>query len=632
MAPSEDARRGVAGPKPAGALRLGPLRIRRPQLWLIPVGLLVLNIVAAQIAAPDQPAPVVIPYSAFKEQLQAGSVAEITTRGDAIQGVFRGAAATRFETRAPTFPDQGLVPLLESSGVSVTARAILEERPFWQSALVSIAPALLLSAVLLWTLSRLAPGRGGAFGLGRSRARRYDAAGPVVTFDQVVGVDEVKQELVEVVDFLRHPARYRRLGARIPKGVLLVGPPGTGKTLLARAVAGEAGVPFFSLSASEFVEMIVGVGASRVRDLFAQAKKEAPAIVFIDELDAVGRARGAGPQAGPGEREQTLNQLLVEMDGFEVGLGVVVLAATNRPEVLDQALLRPGRFDRHVVVPRPDRRGRLEILRLHSRGVPLAAEVSLADVAAGSAGLVGADLSNLVNEAALAAARRGTDLVEAEDFQAALEKVMLGAPRSVTLAPEERSRVAYHEAGHALLGLLVPEADPVHKVTIVARGQALGGTYQLPNDDHHHFSDEYLNARIVVALGGRAAEQIVFGSVSTGAQHDLRQATRLARRMVTAWGMSDEIGLVSLDGLQEDGAEGAPPHGQRPYSEATARAVDRAVRRIIDAAYREARTTLTRERDRLDGLAVALLERGSLDEREILDVALPSGNGDVTIA
>jgi cell division protease FtsH len=597
---------------------------------MIVAGLLVLNVAAARLLAAHVPEPTSIPYTAFKEEVQAGHVAEITTRGESIQGTFNGRDAVRFETRAPTFPDTGLVPLLEERGVTVSARPLDEGRPFWLGLIVSVAPALVLSTALLWTIARMTPGRGGALGLGRSRARRYVAAGARVTFDDVAGIDEVKRELVEVVDFLANPDRYGRLGARVPKGVLLIGPPGTGKTLLARAVAGEVGVAFFSMSASEFVEAVVGVGASRVRDLFARAKAAAPAIVFIDELDAVGRARVGGALAGSGEREQTLNQILVEMDGFEVGMGIIVLAATNRPDVLDAALLRPGRFDRHVVVQRPDRVGREDVLRVHTRRVPLAPDVSLAGVAAATPGLVGADLGNLVNEAALLAARRGADAVGANDFSEALEKTTLGPARAVAMSPEDRERVAYHEAGHALVGLLLPDADPVQKVTIVARGQSLGVTLQVPTDDRHNYSDEYLAGRIAVALGGRAAEVMVFGSASTAAQADLRQATRVARRMVTSWGMSLEVGLVSLHDAEEEGDEGAAYGQPRWYSETTARAVDRAIRRIIDEGYDRATRLLTRERHRLDTLAEALLRRESLNEWEILQAVSPSRDVDVT--
>ncbi len=436
----------------------------------------------------------------------------------------------------------------------------------------------------------------------------------------LLGIDEVEAELAEIVDFLKQPEKYQRLGGTIPKGVLLVGPPGTGKTLLARAVAGEAGVPFFSMSGSEFIEMIVGVGASRVRDLFAEAKKAAPAIVFVDELDAIGRRRGGGSVVGGNdEREQTLNQLLVEMDGFDAREAVIVLAATNRADVLDPALLRPGRFDRRVTVQPPDRAGRVEILKVHTRGVPLAPNTDLNAIAAETPGLVGADLRNLVNEAALLAARKGRDAVGPDDFAEALERIALGAERRVTLLPEERRRVAFHEAGHALLGLLQPEGDPVRRVTVVPRGQALGVTLSVPEADRYNYGEPYLRARIVNALGGRAAEQIIYGSVTTGAENDLKQVTDLARAMVTRWGMSPEVGLLALAGTEEGNflETGVGPGASRPYSEETARAVDHATRRIVDECYAKAVDLLTRERRRLEALAEALLREESLDEEQM---------------
>jgi len=614
---------------PALRLHAPRLRFRHPRLWLIPPALVVLNVLAAQLLAPLDPAPPQVPYTYFKEQVQAGNVAEITTRGDDIVGTFLDPVAwppngptparvSTFRTRAPSFPDAGLIPLVEARHVVVNARALDEGRPWWTGILLSIAPALIVSGLLIWMITRLTPGRG----LGRARPRRYVGEESTrVTFANVAGIDEARQELVEIVDFLRSPDRYRRVGASIPRGVLLVGPPGTGKTLLARAVAGEAGVPFFSMSGSEFVEMVVGVGASRVRDLFAQARRAAPAIVFVDEIDAIGRARGT--LVGPGEREQTLNQLLVEMDGFDAGDAVIVLAATNRLDVLDPALLRPGRFDRHVTVQRPDRAGRQKILEVHTRGVPLADDVSLSDLAAATPGLVGAELRNVVNEAALLAARNGREVVRTDDLFEALERLVLGVARNVVLLPEDRLRVAYHEAGHALIGLVLPEADPVQKVTIVPRGDALGVTYQVPVDDRHNVTREYLVARLVGALGGRAAEELVFGNVTTGAQNDLRQATALARRMTTQWGMSDDFGLLSLDGLGGDEAVGLEVTPGRRVSELTARRAERAIARLVDACHAEARAILARERARLDALAEALLERESLGEAEIFEVLHP---------
>ena len=463
---------------------------------------------------------------------------------------------------------------------------------------------------------RAAQAGGGLFGLGRSRAKRYSEAPQKVTFDDVAGIDEAENELVEIVDFLKNPAKYQRLGGTVPKGVLLVGAPGTGKTLLARAIAGQAGVPFFSLSASEFVEMIVGVGASRVRDLFKQAREAAPSIIFIDELDAIGRTRGSGAQlGGHDEREQTLNQILTEMDGFDSREGVIVLAATNRADVLDQALLRPGRFDRRVVVQRPDRAGRAAILKVHTKHVPLAPDVSLERIAAETPGLVGAELRNLVNEAALRAAREDASAVRAEDFVEAMEKITLGPARNILLNPAERKRTAYHEAGHALLALLVPGSDPVHRVSIVPRGMALGATYQLPVDDRTSYAEDYLRARITSTLGGRAAEKLVYGVVTTGAENDLQQVTAIARQMVLRWGMSEKLGPISFVTAQDEGLP--PAFQQQPYSEATSELIDAEVRRIVDESHREAERLLADNRDKLDALALALLKAESLNETEI---------------
>ena len=460
-------------------------------------------------------------------------------------------------------------------------------------------------------------------GIGRSRARRYDAERDQrVTFDDVAGIDEVENELVEIVDFLKQPEKYTRLGGTAPKGVLLVGPPGTGKTLLARAVAGEAGVPFFSMSAAEFVEMIVGVGAARVRDLFKQAREHAPAIIFIDELDAIGRARGGVMIGGSSaEQEQTLQQILTEMDGFSSREGIIVLAATNQPDVLDRALLRPGRFDRRLVVNLPDRTGREEILKIHTRQSPLASDVDLAHLAASTPGFSGADIRNLANEAALLAARRGQDEVRHRDFLDALEKIVLGPERPLLLTDEDRKRIAYHESGHAILGVIVPGADPVHRVTIVPRGQALGVTYQRPDSDRYNYPESYLKARLIGMLGGRAAEEIVYGTRTTGAESDIAQATDLARNMVTRWGMSDEIGLVQLAPKRNPYLSGPSSFGgEKPYSEETARRIDAEVQRIIDESHAEANRLLAAHRKELDALVAALLERDTLDEEEILEV------------
>jgi cell division protease FtsH len=606
----------------------------------------------ASLSAPvSVPPPLTVPFTVFKEQVRAGNVATVSGRGDQLQGTFKsfvtyppsGLAGSRtstaFQTQLPVFADEGLEALLEQQGVVVSAVHERSDTPLWLTLAASVGPAILIAGVVLglsWLNARgqrtATATTGGPFGFARSGARRYDGAAhpPTrVTFADVAGIDEAEGDLQELVDFLMHPRKYQRLGGAIPRGVLLVGPPGTGKTLLAKAVAGEAGVPFFSLSGSEFVEVVVGVGAARVRDLFARAKKEAPAIVFVDELDAVGRRRdGIGAGAANEEQEQTLNQLLTEMDGFDSpaagsGQAVIVLAATNRPDVLDPALLRPGRFDRRVVVQAPDRPGRAAILRVHTRRVPLAADVDLGALAASTPGLAGADLRNLVNEAALAAARSGRDAVTARDLQDALERVTLGAARHVLLSPDDRRRIAVHESGHALLGLLLPEADPVQKVTIVPRGQALGLTYQVPLDDRVNYSEPYLRARIAGALGGRAAEALIFGSVSTGAENDLQQATGIARQMVTRWGMSPKVGLryAAPGGPGYLADEQAPPPLDRATGGRLADLIDEETKRLLDEGLAVAQSTLTRERPRLQALTAALLEWESLDAAGVRRIA-----------
>jgi cell division protease FtsH len=596
-------------------------RAARRSWWLVLALLLVNWIVASAVLTPDR---ATVSYTLFRQQVQAGNVAEITSTGDTIEGTFRkpvgyppgsqdAKQVTQFTTVRPAFADDQLTELLFQQNVEVNARPP-DSVPVWQQLLVGFGPTLLFIGLLVWFFRRAAAGGGlgGLGGIGRSRARRYEPeTGPRTTFADVAGIDEVKAELMEVVDFLRNPDKYRRLGATIPKGVLLSGPPGTGKTLLARAVAGEASVPFFHLSASEFIEFIVGVGASRVRDLFETAKKAAPAIIFIDELDAIGRARGGSSIGGVDEREQTLNQILTEMDGFTGTEGVVVLAATNRADVLDPALLRPGRFDRRVTVSPPDQEGRRMILEVHTRNVPLAPEVDLAAIAATTPGMVGADLRNLVNEAALTAARRGRQQVTMADFTDALERVVLGAPRRIMLSLQERRRTAHHEGGHALLGMLTPGADPVRKVSIIPRGHALGVTFQSPDADQYAYSEDYLRGRIVGALGGRAAEEVVYGSVSTGAESDLDQVSRIARQMVGRWGMSPRIGPIAV--LPAEGA--AQPFladGSGP-SPATRELVDSEARRIVDECYARAVDVLRENRDRLDRLAEALLEHETLD-------------------
>jgi cell division protease FtsH len=578
-----------------------------------------------------------VPYSFFREQVAAGNVVEVTSSGDVIQGTFKTAVtyptdgssgaktSTSFQTVIPSFADPGLETLLEQNNVTVNANPIDQAPNPILTLLLSFGPSILLIAGFIWLSNRASSqlgggGGGGVFGIGRSRARRYDQESnqPRITFDDVAGIDEAKGELAEIVDFLKEPGKYTRLGGEAPKGVLLVGAPGTGKTLLARAVAGEANVPFFSIGASEFVEIIVGVGASRVRDLFKNAREAAPAIIFIDELDAIGRARGAVQLGGSNsEQEQTLNQILTEMDGFSSREGVIVLAATNRPDVLDPALLRPGRFDRRVTVNPPDKLGRAKILQVHTRGVPLASDVDLNDIASSTPGLVGADLRNLVNEAALEAARKNEDRVHQADFLDALERLVLGAARPLVLSQAERERVAYHEGGHAVVGLVLPDADPVHRVTIMPRGQALGVTYQRPDDDRHNYGEEYLRARITGAMGGRAAEELIYGTRTTGAESDMQAATDLARQMVTRWGMSEKVGPVTLAPRENQFLPGSIGGSQQPYSETTARLIDAEVERILEEGYQSALQILGEHREALDALAAALLDKETLDAEEI---------------
>ena len=564
-----------------------------------------------------------VPYSPlFLQQVKAGNVAEITSKGTDIQGTFEKSVSykdskptTRFRTEIPAFANTDeLSQVLQENDVTVNAEPLDTGAAWWQTLLFGFGPTILFIALLFWLFRRAGNMQNALGSFGRSRARRYVPSGDKVTFADVAGIEEAKDELSEVVDFLRHPDKYGRLGGRIPHGVLLSGPPGTGKTLLARAVAGEANVPFYSMAASEFVEAIVGVGAARVRDLFKEAKTNAPAIVFIDELDAIGRSRTsgiAGYSGGNDEREQTLNQILTEMDGFDSSTSVIVIAATNRPDVLDQALLRPGRFDRRVAVQPPDRAGREAILRVHTRGVPLGSDVDLARIAATTPGMVGADLANLVNEAALTAARRAHDVVEEADFTDALERIVLGAERQVMLSAEDRRRTAYHEGGHAIVGMLTPGADPVRKVSIIPRGMALGVTFSAPDADRFNYLQPEVLARIKVALGGRAAEEIVFAEVSTGAESDIEQLTGLARQMVGRWGMSPTVGPVAV--ISRDGSGPFLP-GASEVSPETQRLLDDEVRRIVADAHEEVLALLRENRQRLDSLAQALLEHETLDE------------------
>jgi cell division protease FtsH len=568
--------------------------------------------------------PRALPYTEFKAQVAAKNVSEVFARGSTIQGTLKKAVALpggpegrtyqQFTTERPTFAADDLLAELTASGASVRATPIVQQRGVFTNLLLSMMPFLLLIAFYVWMFKRQKAALGGGLFGGGAR-KPVDPETVRVTFADVAGIDEVEAEINEVVDFLRDPDKYQRVGARAPKGVLLAGAPGTGKTLLARATAGEANVPFFSASASEFIEMIVGVGASRVRELFSEARKVAPAIVFIDEIDTIGRARGgARAFGGHDEREQTLNQILTEMDGFSGHEGVVVLAATNRPDVLDPALLRPGRFDRTIMVHPPDQAGRAAILRVHTRRVPLGPDVDLEKLASSTPGMTGADLANLVNEAALLAARRGQTNVTQRDLTDALEKVQLGTARTVVIPEEERRRTAYHEAGHALLGMLQPGADPVRKVSIIPRGRALGVTLSTPETDRYGYDANYLRGRITGALGGMAAEQEVFNIVTTGAENDLEQATRIARSMVGRWGMSERIGKVSV--LP---AEGDPR--MAGISDAMLDAVDEEVRRVTDECYAEAQRLLKENRDKLDAIVEQLLTHETLDEADVYRVA-----------
>ncbi|MGH2531765.1 MAG: ATP-dependent zinc metalloprotease FtsH [Thermomicrobiales bacterium] len=517
--------------------------------------------------------------------------------------------------------NQELIDRMTANGVEVEGRS--DGGSLWTGLLFSALPFLLFLGLIIFMGRQMTRGQQNVFGFGRSRARQNDPERPQVTFADVAGEDEAKQELTEVVDFLRNPQKYHQLGARLPRGVLLVGPPGTGKTLTARAVAGEAGVPFFSISASEFVEMFVGVGASRVRDLFEKAKASSPAIIFIDELDAVGRQRFAGLGGSNDEREQTLNQLLVEMDGFDTNNEVIVMAATNRPDVLDPALMRPGRFDRQVVVGLPDRKGREAILAIHTRGLPVAREVNLEGIARATTGFSGADLSNLVNEAALTAARRNRKEILNADFDEALDKLLLGAARNSLMNPKEREVVAYHEAGHALVAHFTPGADPLRKVTVVPRGRALGVTIQMPEEDRHNYSRTFLHGRLAMMLGGRAAEIVVFDEITTGAENDLKQATSLSRRMVGLWGMSEDVGPVYLGTGEEHVFLGREIVQDKAYSDATAQRVDTAIREIVEQALVTAIELVSVRRAKLDALVAALLEKETLDASEVMQIFGP---------
>ena len=631
------------GGRPGGSAPQGTPPNRRGfwLQWLIFIVVINLIFYAPLIfsSLSGQQSTINLSYTSFLQQVQKSNVKDVTLTGNNISGDFKTPihqqqsgtgnntpSYPRFTSYAPDTGDPNLLPSLEKNGVQVTAQPV--QIPWWQTALTILLnafPILLLvyfGYMLLRSMRQSQQG-GGIFGVGRSRAKLYNEERPSTTFADVAGVDEAKQDLREVIDFLRNPQRYLAIGAHIPKGVLLVGPPGTGKTLLARAVAGEAGVPFFSASATGFVELFVGVGASRVRDLFEQAKKNAPCIVFIDEIDAIGRTRsGASAFASNDEREQTLEQLLVELDGFETHDAIVVIAATNRPDVLDPALLRPGRFDRQVTVDLPERRGREAILRIHARNVPLAPDVNLEDLARATPGFSGADLENLVNEAALAAARRGKTQVDRRDFEDALDKLLLGGKREALMDERERRIVAYHEGGHALVAAVLPDVDPLYKVTIVPRGRALGVTQFLPEDDRRNLPRTYLMERLAVALGGRSAEELALGDITSGAESDLKEATQLARRMVSAWGMGEQTGPVVYD-LAID----SPYLNQQPledhnrvYSEVTAQRLDTEVEQLITQAHQQARSVLTEHRDALERLAQALLQEEVLEREQVLAI------------
>jgi cell division protease FtsH len=629
---------------------------KKPQIprwawWLALLALVAWNI---WLFRPQSQPEANVPYSTFLEQIRAGNVTSVHISGDEITGKFAAAIPwpqptpspqpttgptsevtptavsspqptptavptyTEFKTTFPeTVGDPSLMGLLESKGVEVDVTP--PPSPWFTAILSSALPLLLLVGLMVWMGRRAAQSQAGIFGFGQSRARRHEGQHSVVTFEDVAGADEAKEELREIVDFLRMPQKYHEIGARIPRGILLVGPPGTGKTLMARAVAGEADVPFFNLSASEFVEMFVGVGASRVRDLFEQAKASAPAIVFIDEMDAVGRRRGAGLGAVNDEREQTLNQLLVEMDGFDERHEVIILAATNRPDVLDPALLRPGRFDRQVTITLPDRRGREGILRIHTRILRLAPDVDLELMARSTTGFSGADLANLCNEAALLAARNNREQVSMSDFEEAVDKVLLGGIRPLLLDDHERRIIAYHESGHALVAWFTPAADPVHKVTIIPRGQALGVTEQVPGEDHYNYSRQALLARLTVMLGGRTAEELAIGDITTGAEKDLVEATRLARRMVTRWGMGS-VGLAAFQADEEQPFLGYELAQGRDYSEDTAARIDQDVQRLLEESHQAARGLLTGARELLDRLVDKLLREETIDQEELRQI------------
>ncbi|MEJ2698084.1 MAG: ATP-dependent zinc metalloprotease FtsH [Desulfuromonadales bacterium] len=585
-------------------------------LWLV-ISLVMILLFNMMTHKEHQQKP--ITYTAVMQAVDAGKVQEVTIQGPEIDGKFQD--NTQFKTYSPEDPQ--LIPELRGKGVTIQVKPE-EDRSFWFTLLVSWGPILLLIAGWVFFMRQMQSGGGKAMSFGKSRAKLLNESQAQVTFRDVAGIDEAKDELEEIVSFLKDPKKFSRLGGRIPKGVLLVGSPGTGKTLLAKAIAGEAGVPFFSISGSDFVEMFVGVGASRVRDLFVQGKKNAPCIIFIDEIDAVGRHRGAGLGGGHDEREQTLNQLLVEMDGFESNEGVILIAATNRPDVLDPALLRPGRFDRQVVVPRPDIKGRTKILKVHARKIPLSPEVDMEVVAKGTPGFSGADLANLINEAALLAARANKDQVNMEDLEAAKDKVMMGAERrSMVITEKEKKVTAYHEAGHALVALFIPGADPVHKVSIIPRGRAMGVTMYLPEEEKYNETREGLHTIICTLLGGRVAEELTFSTITSGASNDIERATSIARKMVCEWGMSEKLGPLAFGEKEGEIFLGRDMGHVKNYSEATAIEIDNEIRRIVQENYERTRKILQENQKSLIAVAEALLERENLDGAEIRQMVFP---------
>ncbi len=587
-------------------------------LWAI-IALLLIALFSMFQTSPSQTSSREIPYSQFLREVDAGRVRDVTVTGNRVLGTYVE-NGTAFQTYSPVV-DGSLLQKLQDKNVMIVARPETDGSSGFLNWIGTLLPMLLILGVWLFFMRQMqGGGRGGAMGFGKSKAKLLTEAHGRVTFEDVAGVDEAKQDLEEIVEFLRDPQKFQRLGGKIPRGVLLVGPPGTGKTLLARSVAGEANVPFFTISGSDFVEMFVGVGASRVRDMFEQAKKNAPCIIFIDEIDAVGRHRGAGLGGGNDEREQTLNQLLVEMDGFEANEGVILIAATNRPDVLDPALMRPGRFDRQVVVPNPDIVGRERILKVHARNVPLAPNVDLKVLARGTPGFSGADLMNLVNEAALMAARRNKRVVTMAEFEDAKDKIMMGAERrSSAMTEAEKKLTAYHEAGHAITALNVPVADPLHKATIIPRGRALGMVMQLPEGDRYSMSYKWMVSRLIIMMGGRVAEELTFGkeNITSGASSDIEQATKLARAMVTQWGFSDVLGQVAYGENQQEVFLGHSVSQSKNVSESTAQKIDTEVRRLIDEAYTEARRILTEKHDDFVAMAEGLLEYETLSGDEI---------------